>query len=88
VENSYYVGAYDIIGGISDLKIDFKSVEPICDQEGRITGTQQEMLSRVTLALPLAKDLANSLQEAISNYEAQFGQLQSSKQLAESIEKR
>ena len=71
--NSFYADGFSIYAGLTDAKIDFNTVNPVADENGNIVGEQRIIGQRIALSLPLAKELAQKLNEIIASYEEQFG---------------
>lgn len=69
-----YAEGFGIICGLADMKIDFQSVDPVVDQNGNVSETKTTE-ARISLSLPLAKDLTKRLCNAIADYERKFGQI-------------
>lgn len=84
--SSIYVDGFSIIAGLVDTKIDLLSINPVIDEKGSIVGEQRTIEQRVVLSLPLAKELAEKLNEMVSIYEAQFGPLMDLKAAREKME--
>ena len=72
MENKTYAEAYGILNGLTDFKIDFMSIDVVPTEDGSFT-ENRKVEHRVTLSLPLAKDLAQKLSACISDYEKKFG---------------
>lgn len=68
-----YADAFGIIGGLSDIKIDFVTVDLMLDADGKPIGETRNIEQRVTMPMPLAKDFAKKLTEAVEHYENTFG---------------
>lgn len=85
MDNCNYAGAFSIVSGLSDIKIDFKTSEPILDANNIIVGSEEIAFQRVTMTIPLAKDFLEKLSKAISDYESKFGSVQSTTDLSKKI---
>ena len=72
MENKIYAESYGILNGLADIKIDFMSVDVMPAEDGSLT-EHSKVVQRVTLSLPLAKDLSKKLSIAIADYERKFG---------------
>ena len=81
--DSIYIGGFTLMSGLVDLKIDFKTVEPICDNSGAFVQTKEEVANRITLSMPLAKDLYVRLGEMLGEYEGKFGSIKTTTELLE-----
>lgn len=57
MENKIYAESYGILNGLADIKIDFMSVDVMPAEDGSLT-EHSKVVQRVTLSLPLAKDLS------------------------------
>lgn len=73
MENFTYADAFGILASVTDLKIDFFVTQPVVDYNGKVSETSQVLEQRVALSLPLAKNLSIMLENAIKNYEQNFG---------------
>lgn len=73
MENRIYADAFSIVGSLTDIKIDFSSINPQIDKNGQIIGESKTSEQLIILSLPLAKDLAKMLSAAVDNYEKRFG---------------
>jgi len=73
MERCTYADAFGIMTNLTDVKIDFSISNPKVDASGKIVGDDHIFEHRIVLSLPLAKDLAKKLTDAISNYENTFG---------------
>lgn len=78
---SVYAGGFALAVGLYDLKIDFKTVEPVMDANGAMSSVEEENVPRITLSMPLAKEFYAQLQEAIESYEKTFGIIKSTSEL-------
>jgi len=86
MSQSLYAGAFSFAVGLFDMKIDFKDSEPIIDGSGALIGVNEDTTQRITMSMPLAKELSMKLQEAISTYEKTFGAIAPSSELAKRAE--
>lgn len=64
-----YASAFNISMSLFDIKFSFVSVDPVFDDKGNIIAEKKEPVSEVTLSLPIAKQFANKLNQAICQYE-------------------
>jgi hypothetical protein len=65
MENSSYIGAFNVYVGDADVKIDFYKVEPIYDETGIISKTEKELAHRVTLPISGAEELSRLIDNLI-----------------------
>ena len=65
---STYVGAFNIMTSLLDVRIEFGSVEPQLDDNGDVVGEVRIPKTRIALPPFLAKELAQKLSAAIANY--------------------
>ena len=70
--NKVYAEGFGVICGLADLKIDFQSVDPVMLPDGKVAENKTTEV-RVSMSLPLAKDLLKRLNQTIIAYENQFG---------------
>lgn len=68
--DSIYVGAFNILTGACDMKIDFYKTEPVVNEDGNVIGEERSEARRITMNLPLAKQFAQTITELIEHYEA------------------
>ncbi len=73
MDNKIYADAFNIIAGPSDIKLNIVSVDIEVDEEKKTISEKREVSQRVTFSLPVAKDLAKKLSEAVADYEKTFG---------------
>ena len=73
--DSLYCTAFHIVGSFYDVEIELSKVEPVLDETGNVTGNQRIPKQRITLPVPLAKELAQKLSETLENYEKTFGEI-------------
>lgn len=73
--DNIYSTAFQIVGSVYDVQIQFDAIMPQLDGKGNVIGDEKVPLKRVTLPVPVAKDLAQKLNEAIENYEKVFGEI-------------
>ena len=69
-----YAAAFSIYAGKTDVKINFFDVDPVVES-GEIAGEDRELVTKVILSLPVAKQLANHLSAAVKQYEEYFGEV-------------
>lgn len=74
--DSIYAGAFQIITSVYDIKIDFIKTEPVPNDTGDVMEEERTLGQRITLPLPLAKQLVEKLNRQIEGYEERFGAIQ------------
>lgn len=75
MEKQTYADAFGILSSLTDVKIDFASTQPQIDENGKIVGENRILEQRIILSLPLAKNLATKLANAVEDYEKNFGSI-------------
>lgn len=73
--DNIYSTAFQIVGSVYDVQIQFDAIVPQLDGNGNVVGDSKAPLQRVILPVPIAKELAQKLNEAIENYEKVFGEI-------------
>lgn len=68
-----YATVFNIMVSPFDMKFKFKAIEPDLQEDGTIIADKTESVADVTLPIPVAKQFAKRLNEAIENYEKQIG---------------
>lgn len=80
---AYYADGFSIATGLVDTKLDIISVDPIRNEKGDVVGEAHTPQCRVTMSLPLAKELVTQLSMALSQYEKTYGEILDLKKLRE-----
>lgn len=70
---NYYAEAFRIAGSLTDVKMDFLSIQPVADANGQITSEQQVLDHRIIMSLPLAKEFATKILQLIADHESVHG---------------
>lgn len=72
MDNFTYADVFGIFSSLTDVKIDFASTQPRINEKGDFVD-EKVSVQRIVLSLPLAKDLAKKLSDAVQDYENHFG---------------
>ena len=83
---SFYADGFSIVAGLVDTKIDFLAVDPVKDEKGAVIGEKQIPEYRISMSLPLAKELRDQLAFVIKQYEDSIGPITDLKSLREKLQ--
>lgn len=83
--NALYIDGFGLIGGLVDIKIDLQVTSPIVDEKRNVVGENREVAQRITLSMPMAKELAEKLTQMVSTYEQRVGPILSLEEIRERI---
>lgn len=71
--NAIYIDGFSLIGGLTDIKVDLQTSTPMLDENNNVVGEERALAQRITLSMPMAKELAEKLAEMVSVYEQHVG---------------
>ena len=69
-----YACEFNIMMSLFDVKLKFLAVDPIIQANGQTIEVKEEV-GNITLSIPIAKQFAKKLREAIESYETQFSEI-------------